>query len=123
MTTQLIWSGVFEDAVAPFVSHHETMLYNVIEPAGDTAAAIALQWWLEDECDEPYSSETNWQLEIGDDETTTRAHVMIHEPSHLAGLYLVECERKVVARGYADDPADAPDVAALLSAEPAEAAA
>ena len=85
---------------------------------GDNAAAIAIRWWLED-ADPDQPSLTNWDSIIGDDEVCATAHVMIHEPAELTGLYEIHLERQITATGYVAEPDEHPDVVALLSAQTA----
>lgn len=115
----ITWSAVIEGRDAPCVVRHTTDILSVIPPPGDAAAATALKWWLEDIAD-GWSRVSNWDAQIGDDETEATAHVMIHEPAELAGLYEVHAERKITARGYTAEPGEHQDVVAMLDAPKAE---
>lgn len=95
----VIWSALIENSGAPCVERRSTNIITGVAIDGDQAAATVMKWWLEeDDADEPYI--TNWQSHMGDDETDVTAHVMIHAPAELAGLYEVHAERKITARGY-----------------------
>lgn len=115
MPTTLTWSARIEGCEAPCVEHRASTIHAVVAPPGDEAAATVLRWWFEDDdVEQPYIS--NWQSHIGEDETVATAHVMIHAPAELAGLYEVQLELQITARGYAAEPDEHQDVVALLGA-------
>lgn len=118
MNTTITWSALIEGSDALCVTRHTTTIYGIVTPPGDNAAAIAIRWWLED-ADPDQPSLTNWDSIIGDDEVCATAHVMIHEPAELTGLYEIHLERQITATGYVAEPDEHPDVVALLSAQTA----
>lgn len=110
--TNIVWSAVLLEADAPCVTRRTTQILSVFSPEPQDAAATVLKWWLEE--DNVDILGTNWDSEAGD-ATLLNGHVVIHDPAELAGVYEVEVERVIQARGYEADEHHAKEIADLVS--------
>ena len=117
MSITVTWSAMLEYADEPSVRRRTTQILAVCDPPPELAAATVLKWWFE--ADEPKGWGSNWDEEVGADETSATAHVVIHEPSEFAGCYEVRIERVLQAHGYHTAPDMAAEIMAALAKEPA----
>lgn len=118
MNTEIIWSACVEGHGDPelIVKRRNDTIVALAIPDGDNAAATVVRWWLDDEPENSWAGNSNWDENIGEDETEITVFVMVHEPASIAGMYEVHAERKVQTRGYAfgDDTDTCADVRKLL---------
>lgn len=119
MSTTIIWSAVLADSEAACVSRQTTQIIAFAPPAPQDAAATALKWWLEEPM--PHASSWNhWDAEFDEDTNEARAFVIIHEPADMAGVFEVELERPIVAKGYAAETDAAAKALAIVNREPSQ---
>lgn len=114
MAVTIIWSAVHDRSYEACVVRRTTQILSLSKPDPQDAAATALKWWFEEDAPtDGYAN--NWDCEIGADETEASAHVVIHEPADMAGVFEVHLERTIVARGYQTDTADAEKYTAIAN--------